>query len=192
MLGRFGIIPAPVRTLTGATVFHGFLRHGEIQGGSCHRSRSGQHRRAQHVRVVNGTLIERHVAQADAGVGPFCGKPHDPVARTDRDIQVPAIPEDFVGVQKGMADETCPDNDGFTFLQSSAPACIIEMIPPAVFRVSGRFVLIQPVKAGTRPFPVGRVSAEPQHFQIPSGHVASAFRGVLRPDSQKGRRLNGD
>src|SRR5512133_3968078 len=109
IFGGCAIPPRAVRVLPGGGVEHPLAGNLEEAGGAGQRAHLTEQCSAQHVRIVNGALLEHDVAEAGPSRGALAGEGHDPVTDTARYLQVLGIAKDAMGLEERLADEAAPD-----------------------------------------------------------------------------------
>ena len=112
VLGGFTVVPGPVGILARTAIEHGPPGHIYGLGILRRTAHFSQQRRSEHIGVVDGTLLECHVAQTSAGVGVLAGQLQNPPAGAASHVEILRVFEGFISCKKGLANKTAPDNCG--------------------------------------------------------------------------------
>src|SRR6266852_3234814 len=119
------------------------------------------------------------VAHTIAATSSFARQLKNPVARALRDLQKPLLACNLEGFQIGMAYQARPHNNRIVLRVPAPAGNKIEMITPAVMLKAGYLVRVKPLQAASRPLQILWLLGSAIEHQVPMGHIAPPFRGIL-------------
>lgn len=190
-IGRLGIVPGCIRPLVLSRVLHRLRRQLSVGFISGVGISTGEQTPTKGVGVVNLSVFDRDVANANPiSIAQSAEVVDNVLARTHGDVQVPLFVEMIVGVQEGVPNQGGPHHSGDVFGQIEASRLIVEMIAPACSAVARQSVIDQPLQGKLRLARPDRVACRFVKAHETSRKEAHAFAGMFFSDSQQWTQIH--